>query len=352
MALIVGMERGYISRSEGLAQLEKILGFLENCDRWHGAWPHWLNGSTGKVVPFSSKDDGGDLVETSFMVQGLLAMRQYMNKAAPDEALLADRIDALCDGVEWDWFTRGENVLYWHWSPNSGWTVNLKIEGYNETLITYVLAASSLTHGVSADVFHKGYMRNGAIVNGNSYYGYVLPLGYDYGGPLFFTHYSFLGLDPRNLSDRYADYWQQNVNQALINQAYCIANPHNYIGYSADCWGLTASDNQQGYSAHSPTNDLGVITPTAAVSSIPYTPEASMKAIHHFYYRLGDRLWGNYGFYDAFNVTYGWWADSYISIDQGPVVVMIENYRTALLWDLFMSCPEVQAGLDKLGFSY
>ena len=216
----------------------------------------------------------------------------------------------------------------------------------------YVLAASSASHGISASVYHNGYARNGGIVNGKSFYGYTLPLGEDYGGPLFFTHYSFLGLDPGNLRDTYAGYWEQNVNHTRINRAYCLDNPKNYVGYGSGSWGLTASDNQKGYSAHSPTNDLGVITPSAAVSALPYTPEESMEAIRYFYYILGDKLWGEYGFYDAFNITEQWWADSYIAIDQGPIICMIENYRSGLLWDLFMSCPEVQSGLDKLGFTY
>jgi len=352
MALVVGMARGYISRTDGLERMDKILGFLETCDRYHGAWPHWINGSTGKTIPFSTNDDGGDLVETSFMVEGLLTMRQYLDSTVSSEKNLIDRINTLCNGVEYDWFTRGENVLYWHWSPNNGWAVNLKIQGYNETLITYVLAAASTTHPVSAEVYHQGYAKNGAIQNGSSYYGYVLPLGEAYGGPLFFTHYSFLGLNPHNLQDEYANYWEQNMNQSLINWAYCLDNPKKWAGYSSDAWGLTASDNPWGYSAHSPTNDLGVITPTAAVSSLPYTPEQSMKAIRYFYYLLGDKLWGDYGFYDAFDVTEGWWANSYISIDEGPIICMIENYRSGLLWNLFMSCPEVKKGLDKLGFTY
>lgn len=352
MSLIVGMERGFITRNEGTVHLDKILTFLETCDRFHGAWPHWVNGNTGKTVPFTTNDDGADLVETSFMMQGLLTMRQYLNTADPGEALLISRINTLFEELEFDWFTRSQDVLYWHWSPNVGWAMNMKIEGYNETLIIYVLAASSPTHTISADVYHKGYARNGSIMSGNTYYGYILPLGYGYGGPLFFTHYSHLGLDPRNLKDTYADYWVQNVNQSLINWSYCIDNPKNFIGYSEDCWGLTASDNPWGYSAHSPNNDKGVITPTAAISSLPYTPEQSMAAIRHFYYLLGDRLWGEYGFYDAFAVDESWWASSYIAIDQGPIVCMIENYRTGLLWNLFMTCPEVQQGLDKLGFTY
>jgi len=352
LGLIVGMERQFIPRQDGLDRLGKILGFLETCDRFHGAWPHWINGVTGKVIPFGTLDNGGDIVETSFMIEGLLAMREYLNASVQNESDLATRITKLWESVEWDWYTQGQDVLYWHWSPTNFFNLNYQIHGYNETLITYILAASSPTHAIPASAYHKGYALNGSIRNGNKYFGITLPLGEDMGGPLFFTHYSFLGLDPRNLKDTYANYWIQNVNQSLINMSYCIANPRNYIGYSADCWGLTASDNQLGYSAQSPTNDLGVITPTAAVSALPYTPAESMKAIRHFYYRLGDKLWGPYGFYDAFNVSAGWWADSYISIDQGPIIVMIENYRTALLWNLFMKSSDVKAGLTKLGFTY
>ena len=352
MALIVGMERGFISRDEGLTRLNKILNFLETCDRFHGAWPHWLDGTTGKIVPFTPNDNGADLVETSYMIEGLITMRQYLDAAAPAEQSLIGRIDVLKNAVEYDWFTRGQNVLYWHWSPSLGWIMNMQIQGYNETLITYVVAACSATHSIASEVYHQGYARNGAIMNGNSYYGFVLPLGESYGGPLFYTHYSFLGLNPKNLADAYANYWEQNVNQSLINRAYCISNPNNFVGYSSDCWGLTASDNPWGYDAQSPTNDLGVITPTAAVSALPYTPEQSMNSIRFFYYTIGDRLWGEYGFYDAFDPTENWWADSYLAIDQGPIICMIENYRSSLLWNLFMSAPEVKTGLTKLGFTY
>lgn len=352
MAMVVAMERGFITRSEGLARLSKIVSFLETCDRYHGAWPHWVNGSTGKIIPFSPDDNGGDLVETSFMTQGLTVVKQYLNAASSEEKKLKDRITSLLDGVEYDWYSRGQNVLYWHWSPTVGWAKNMKLQGYNETLITYVMAATSTTHTITAEAYTSGYTRNGAYRNGRSFYGIKLPLGEDYGGPLFFTHYSFLGLDPRHLRDAYVNYWEQNVNQSLINYEYCKANPKAYVGYNGQAWGLTASDNATGYSAHSPTNDLGVITPTAALSAFPYTPTQSMAALKQFYYILGDKLWGSAGFYDAYDVHSGWWANSYLAIDQGPIICMIENYRTGLLWNLFMSAPEVTAGLDKLGFSY
>jgi len=352
MALIVGMERGFITRDQGLTRLNKILNFLETCDRYHGAWAHWLNGVTGKTIPFTTNDNGADLVETSYMIEGLITMRQYLNPSVPAEQSLMDRIDALTDAVEYDWFTRGQNVLYWHWSPDLGWIMNMQIRGYNETLITYIVAATSTTHPITAAVYNQGYAKNGGIRNGNSYYGYTLPLGEPYGGPLFFTHYSFLGLDPRTLQDQYANYWEQNVHQSLINWTYCFTNPKDFLGYSQVCWGLTASDNPWGYDAQSPTNDLGVITPTAAVSALPYTPVQSMNAIRFFYYTLGDHLWGDYGFYDAFDPSEGWWADSYLAIDEGPIVCMIENSRTQLLWNLFMSSPKVEAGLAKLGFTH
>jgi hypothetical protein len=351
MTIPVGIERGFITRQQGVDRLERIVNFLESADRFHGVWPHWLDGNTGRVIAFSQYDNGGDLIETAFMIQGLLTVRQYLNPSNAQEAAIILTINRLWHEVEWDWYTRGENVLYWHWSPQYEWQMNMQIRGYNEGLIAYVLAASSPTHPISPEVYHEGWARNGAQRNGNSFYGITLPLGENLGGPLFFAHYSYLGLDPRQLEDRYANYWEQNVAHTRINQAYVADNPRNWVGYSNESWGLTASDNHTGYSAHSPTNDLGVITPTAALSSFPYTPEASMDALRYFYYTLGDRLWGPYGFYDAYNLTVPWFANSYLAIDQGPIIIMIENHRSGLLWNLFMSSPEIEQGLQRLDFS-
>jgi hypothetical protein len=253
--------------------------------------------------------------------------------------------------VDWYWFTKGgESNLYWHWSPNKGFVMNMQIRGWNECLITHVLAASSPTHPVDTKVYHSGWARNGGLKNGRSFYGVKLPLGEDYGGPLFFTHYSFLGIDPNGLSDQYANYWEQNVNHSKINHLYCKNNPKNQAGYSDSCWGLTASDIPNSYTASSPTNDRGVITPTAALSSFPYTPEESTKALEFFYYQLGDLLWKEYGFVDAFSIGDCWAATSFLAIDQGPIAVMIENYRSGLLWKNFTAAPEVKSGMKKLGF--
>jgi hypothetical protein len=351
MALVVAVERGWIGRDTAVSHLLKMVKFLAKADKYHGVFPHWLNGETGKVIPFSSKDDGGDLVETSYLMQGLLTARQYFNAGNDRENELRNRITWMWSEVEWDWHTRGGiSVLYWHWSPNNGWSMNHEVRGWNECLITYVLAASSPRYSISPDVYHRGWANSNHFRNEREYYGIKLPLGFDYGGPLFFSHYSFLGIDPRGLKDNYADYWTQNLNHTLINREHCIRNPNSFKGYGPNSWGLTASDNHQGYGAHSPTEDLGVISPTAALSAFPYTPKFSMQALRHFYENLGDRIWSEYGFVDAFNETKNWYAQSHLAIDQGPIIVMIENYRSGLLWKLFMSNPEVKMGLQKLGF--
>ncbi|MEO8109150.1 MAG: glucoamylase family protein [Ginsengibacter sp.] len=356
MAILVGIERGFITREEGRERLEKALGFLEKSDRFHGAFPHWWNGETGKVKPFSPDDDGGDLVETSYMLQGLLCARQYFKGGTAAEKSVAQRIDALWKAVEFDWYQHGQNVLYWHWSPDKGWKMNFPIHGYNETLITYILGASSPTHSISAAAYHEGWGENGKIKSNHVEYGDTLQMRYQgdnpYGGPLFWAHYSYLGLDPHGLKDQYADYWKENVNLAKINYKWCVENPKKYKGYGPDNWGLTASYSVKGYAAHTPgeKNDLGVISPTAALSSFPYTPAESMAAMKHWYGEMKDKLWGPFGFYDAFSESAAWYPQRYLAIDQGPIVVMMENYRTGLLWKLFMSCPEVKAGLKKLGF--
>ncbi|MBI3138393.1 MAG: beta-glucosidase [Sphingobacteriales bacterium] len=353
MSVLVAVERKWISRDTAAKFMLKMISFLMKAQSYHGVFPHWMDGATGKTIPFSRKDDGADLVETSYLFQGLLCARQYFNGDTDTEREIRNRVNGLWADIEWNWFTNGgQEVLYWHWSPNNGWAMNFPVRGFNECLIMYVLAASSPSerYQVSPDVYHRGWAESNFFKNGKEFYGIKLPLGFDYGGPLFFSHYSFLGLDPRGLKDRYADYWEQNRNHTLINREHCIRNPNHFKGYGENCWGLTASDTYNGYAAHSPTEDLGTISPTAALSAFPYTPEYSMKALRHFYGDLGDKIWSEYGFVDAFNESKNWVAASHLAIDQGPIIVMIENYRTGLLWNLFMSCPEVRKGLERLGF--
>jgi len=354
--LIVAMDRGFITREAGVERLHKIVDYLTKADRFHGVWPHWLDGPTGKVKPFGQKDNGGDLVESAFLMQTLLCVRQYMDANVETEKSLIDKINKLWHEMEFDWYRNGgQNVLYWHWSPNYGWEMNFPLQGYNECLMAYILGASSPTHGIPAECYHEGWARSGGIKSDAKPYGLPLDVKHngaeELGGPLFWAHYSYIGLDPRGLKDQYADYWHVTCNHAMSDYKYCVENPKKFVGYGENCWGLTASYSTKGYAAHCPgDNDCGVITPTAALSSFPYTPEESMRALKYFYSK-GEWIWGKYGFYDAFSETDNWTVPRYLAIDQLTIAPMIENYRTGLLWNLFMSCPEIQTGLAKLGFT-
>jgi len=352
MGILVGIERGFITREQGLARILKIILFLEDADRFYGVFPHWMNGSTGDVIPFSSLDNGGDIVETAFLFEGLLTVREYFNGNSANEIVLRQKITNLWQEVNWDWYRNNKDVILWHWSPQHNFAINHEIRGWNEALIVYLLGIASPTHPVPASVYHTGWA-GGNYRNGWSIYGYTLDVGSITGGPLFFAHYSFMGFDPRFYRDAYANYFVQNTNHTLINRAYCIDNPKNYVGYSEVCWGLTASDDPLvGYLAHECTTgrDNGTVTPTAALSSMPYTPEESIEALKHFYREHGEQLWGPIGFYDAFNLTENWFASSYLAIDQGPILCMIENHRTRLLWNHFMQNPEIPDALEAIGF--
>lgn len=366
MSLLVGVDRGFITREQGAERLNKIVGFLEKAPRYHGVWAHFLNGYTAQSIPlFGMYDDGGDLVETSFLMEGLLAVRQYFH----DQPDLVRRITSLWQSVEWDWYRMSpdSDALYWHWSPDHTWHIHHRLTGWNEVMITYLLAMASPTHAVSPELYYTGwagqseeaslYRQNWSgtkeghhYVNGNTYYGIKLAVGEGLGGPLFFTHYSFMGFDPHALTDRYTNYFENNSNLAKINHEYCIANPGKHAGYDPDTWGLTASDDPFGYHAHQPRDrdDNGTITPTGALASFPYTPDASMAALKHFYRDRGAELWGEYGFRDAFNDDQHWVSPIFMGLDQGPIVVMIENYRTGLVWKNFMQNPEIKTMLDKL----
>ncbi|MEP3208900.1 MAG: glucoamylase family protein [Maribacter sp.] len=354
MAILVGVERGFITHGQALERFEKAVDFLERADRFHGAWPHWLLPS-GKVAPFSKKDNGGDLVETAFLIQGLLTVKEYFKEGNERENQLAEKIQKLWEEVEWDWYTNGNNVLYWHWSPEYEWEMDFPVGGYNEALIMYVLAAASPAHAIAKEVYVQGWARNGDITKDTVFYDLATKLDhYEHDkspvGPLFWAHYSYMGLNPKGLTDSYTDYWKLNTNHAFIHYRHAVANPNNFKGYGSKGWGLTSSYSMKGYSSHRPDNDLGVISPTAALSSMPFTPNESMIFLRHLY-TAQDSLIGKYGPYDAFSVEQNWYLPRYLAIDQGPIPVMIENHRSGLFWKLFMKNKDVQLGLEKLGFT-
>lgn len=356
MAIVVGMSRGFITREQGIERLTKIVSFLEKAPRYHGAWAHYMDGKTGKMIPFFGiYHNGGDIVETSFLMEGLLTARQYLDRSRPNEAALYRRITHLWRTVDWSWYSQARQgkALYWNWSPEWSWYVHFPITGFNEAMIAYLLAIASPTHPVPASLYYTGWAGGSDghhYANGHTYFGIKLDVGMGSGGPLFFTQYSFMGFDPHALTDRYTNYFVNNRNIARINLAYCIRNPGHHKGYGADAWGLTASSSPQGYSVEAPQvdRDSGTIAPTGALASFPYTPKASMAAFLHDYRDLGSRLWGIYGPRDAFNLDKNWWSPIYVGLDQGPIVVMVENYRTGLIWKLFMSNPGIKRMLAKL----
>jgi hypothetical protein len=352
-SMVVACERGWITRTEALNRMIQIASFLQNANRFHGVFPHWMDGTTGKVLPFSQYDNGGDLVETAFLMQGMLTARAYFKENTPLENGLRSILTSLWKEVEWDWYRKNNSpVLYWHWSPNYAWQMNFPLRGFYEAQIVYILAAASPTHSVPASLYQTGWTSSN-YANFSSYYGYPIYCGPYGGGPMFFAHYSYIGFDPRNIKDAYCNYFTRNRNHALIQNKYSVLNPENHQGYSAACWGLTSSDDPlQGYAGHDifPSNDNGTITPTAALASMPYTPAESLAALKYFYRTQGARLWGPLGFYDAFNLDQNWFANSYLAIDQGPIVAMIENYRSGLLWHYFMQNTEIQPALTAIGF--
>ncbi len=371
MALVVGVDRGFVTREQGVERLTRIVDFLEHAQRYHGAWSHYMDGNTGHTMPvFGMLDNGGDLVETSFLMQGLLAARQYFKGPSESEQSLYHRITGLWQSVEWDWYreTPTSDFLYWHWSPQWGFQIHHPLIGFNEVMITYLLGIASPTHSVPASLYYSGWAGQSERAlkyregwsgstdgnhygNGHTYYGIKLDVGVGNGGPLFFTHYSFMGFDPHRLHDRFTkSYFDNNRNIALISRAYSIANPKHFAGYGADAWGLTASDGPDDYVPGAPdaSNDRGTITPTGALASFPYTPEASMAAFKHYYRDLGGQIWDIYGPRDAFNPSANWTSPIFMGLNQAPIVVMIENYRTGLVWKNFMSNPEIGEMLKKL----
>lgn len=369
MALVVGIDRGFVTREEGVDRMLKIVRFLKKADRFHGVWPHFIDDRTGKAMPYFGKyDDGGDLIETAFVAQGFFAARQYFDRDTPKEKELRDTMTQLYNEIEWDWYrkTPDSDFLYWHWSPNHEFHISHPLIGWNEAAIAYLMGIASPTHPIPASLWHSGwagtsptavkYRRNWSrttkgdhFVNGNTYYGHRLDVGEGNGAELFFAQFSFLGFDPRGIRDKYTNYFKNNRNLALISQAYAIDNPEGHVGYGADAWGQSAGVHTGGGRAR-PADDNGTLTVHASLGMMPFVPEESMKALRHYYRDLGDRTWSTYGFVDGFNQDENWHEEAYMALNQAQTVIMIENHRTGLIWKLFMSNPEIAPALKAIGF--
>lgn len=350
-AVVAAVDRGWISRDQAVERLLRITRFLKDKTprkQLHGAFPHWINGSTGQAISFGATDVGADIVETSFLIQGMLIARAYFNGPGVEETL-RKVITEIWEDVDWNWFTNGEPGLYWQWSARDGFQSHLKILGYNECLITYVLAVASPTHPISRKDYD--YWTSGDGYESRTSRGYVIEASMKKPGPLFLVHYSFIGLDPRRIADNYVKhgYFVRNVNHVLSNRAYCLQDAPTANRYGEDCWGLTASQIKDGYAANEPEHDTSTIAPTAALSSMPYTPQYSFQVLANLLGPLKDKVWGENGPYDAFSLRQDWVSDRYLAVDQLPIVCMVENYRSGLLWQMFMSDPDVRRGLTVAG---
>lgn len=352
MALIVGAERSFINRDQATQRTIKIIKFLGKAERFKGVWAHWYN-PDGTSHPFGDQVKTGDLVETSFVMAGLIAAKEYYDNNNVIEKEIRDSVDSFINSVDWKFYASSGQYLHWLWYSQTN-KFELPIRGWNESLITYILAlAAPAPHNISAEVYNKGWLNNGlSVYPSRNFYGYSLPLGEDYGGPLFFSHYSFLGLNPFVMHDKYVDYWKQNTAHTLINRHYCVYEAPKRFKYDEQNWGLSACYGGRppwNYMARSPRNDDGVIAPTAALSSYPYTPFYSTQML----FQLDENalIKGSYGFADAYSPETSTSEKKHLAIDQGPIVVMIENYRTGLIWNLLMKNTDIKNGLSLAGIS-
>lgn len=353
--LIVAADRGFVPRADVAKRLQTMLRFLSKADRFHGAFPHWMNGETGKTIPFNKEDDGADLVETAFLCQGLIAVREYFTHSDAVETEVRQLADQLWRDVDWTWFATekdGRAYLRWHWSPTLGFKKDMPIQGFNETHIVYILALASPTHPVSMKYYRQGWEGGGAhLSKARSDFGIPLTLGRGSDMPMFFAHYSYMGFDPHAISWEGRSYFDQIRDMCRVQVAYAQSMSEKYKGYGP-LWGLTACKGVKGYKAFCPgTRDEGTIAPTAALSSLPYVPEASLSCLKELQTHYRDKLWGTYGFADSFNLTQDWVVVGYLGNDVGTIAPMIENYLSGLCWKSFMHAPEIIGAVKQINAS-
>ena len=350
--LVVGIDRGFITRPQGISRALKILTFLTGkADRFHGAFSHLIDGSAGKALPFGHDDDGADIVETAFLMQGVLLWREYFSGTGPDEVEIRKLSDGLWRAVEWDWFAtreNGQSFMRWHWSPDHGWLENDKITGFNECQIVYLLALASPTHAVQPQVYWQGW-QTALYATHRMQFGIPLELGpHDFGPPLFWIQFSYLGLDPHSVRFDGKTYFEHFNDICRIEMLYGQSRSNHFEGYGS-FWGWTAGYGPDNYKEYLPGGiDDGTINPSAAISSMPYVPDASRALLFELYANHGSQCWGPFGFYDSFNLSRNWFARDYLGNDVGPLAPMIENYRTGLCWKIFMNAPEIRNALKML----
>lgn len=374
---LVGVERGYVTRAEAAERTLHTLQVLRDLPQgpdstgvsgFHGFFYHFLTNDQAtryKNVELST-------IDTGLLMAGILSAQSYFDGDSPEEQKIRALADTLYRRVEWDWFLNDSTRLSMGYRPERGFLQN-DWHGYNEAMILLVLALGSPTHPIPAE----GWQAWCDTYEWDAFYGQE-HLNFE---PLFGHQYSQMYIDFREIQDPYmkakgSDYFQNSRMATLTNRAYCMDNPRQFVGYGEDCWGLTACDGPrvldtiwQGepvqfftYRARgaSPQRivDDGTIAPTAAGGSVPFAPEVCLPALEYMWTTYYDDLIGEYGFRDAFNPTFtfcegcenGWFDTDYLGIDQGPILIQIENHRSGLVWEIMKRNPYIRKGLERAGF--
>ena len=356
-AICIGIDHGWVSRDDGRARIRTALQTL-----WTKPQGNALSGTIGyKGLYYHFLDMPGALrtwdcelstIDTALLFAGIIDAKQYFDTADPVDVEVRALADSIYYRADWEFMRNFAPSIYMGWKPGTGFSTFGQWIGYNEAMILFILALGSPTHPVPATTWTawtSGY--NWSTQYGQTYV--IFP-------PLFGHQYSHCWIDFRSIYDTYManrgiTYFENSRRATLAQRAYCIANPSGRVGYGANQWGLTASDGPTGYNARGAPpsqNDDGTISPTAVGGAVPFAPEVAIPALHHLYDTYGPQLFSTYGFRDAFNLTVNpdWYDTDYIGIDQGPIIVMIENYRTGKVWQRFMANPDIQRGLQRAGF--
>ncbi|MDM7914397.1 MAG: glucoamylase family protein, partial [Candidatus Eisenbacteria bacterium] len=354
-AILIGIDHGWITRDEGRARILTTLETFWNGPQ--GTAPDGMIGYKGLFYHFLDMNTATrtwdcelSTIDSALLFAGILDAREYFTTDDPVDVQVRTLADSLYYRADWNFFRNGNPGILMGWRPGTGFAGFGQWVGYNEAMILYILAIGSPTHPVPASSWNtwtSGY-------HWQTQYGYT----YVIFPPLFGHQYSHCWIDFRYIQDahmrgRGITYFENSRRATLAQRNYCIANPFGHIGYGANLWGITACDGPDGYAAHGappPQNDDGTIAPTAPAGSIPFTPDESLAVLQNLYDNYRAMLWGPYGFRDAFNLDRGWWDTDYIGIDQGPIVLMIENYRTGAVWERIERNGDVQWGLHLAGF--
>lgn len=367
----VAVERGWMTRAEGVNRSLSVLRFFHDSDQsdspdatgYKGFYYHFLDMHTGARVWRSELS----MVDTAFLIAGVLVASTYFNSDSCEEATLRGIADALYQRVDWRWAQGGEATIRQGWKPDCGY-LHYGWDGYNEAIVLYALALGSATHPMEGD----GYEAWTATYQWENLYGY----DFLYAGPLFVHQFSHAWIDFRGIQDRFmrekrCDYFENSRRATEVQREYTRRNPHRFIGYDENCWGLTACDgptNQSpglaserrrlfGYAARGVPYgpDDGTVSGWAALASLPFAPETALRAARDMLQRYPEMLVAHQ-YTSSFNPTLAtanrgaWVSTGHFGLDQGIVVMMIENHRTQLIWRLMRECPIVGAGLRRAGF--